>query len=160
MAYVAGVPEFDGDFQLEVLKTGLPPFADLVVRTWQTDMVVDVFQDIKGKLRSNLGLFEGLFEEISSANVTESNKRSAVVALVVHLMIELIRDPEAVFWQDLAAVLGEPLGPALIPILESPMIQEVLEEDRQGVVQRALEKEEEIIAALEVLAGKIIVYNP
>merc|ERR1712072_317297 len=159
MAYIAGVPEFDGDFQLEVLRTGLPPLADLVVRTWQTDMVVDVFQDIKGKLKSNLGLFEGLFEEISAANVTESNKRSAVVELLVHLMIELIRDPAAVFWQDLAAVLGEPLGPALIPILESPMIQEVLQ-DRQGVVQRALEKEEEIIAALEVLAGKIIVYNP
>jgi len=158
-AYISGFPEFNADFQLELLKTGLPSISDTVVRAWQTDFVVDMFQIIKEKLNERLPELRQVFDSTNSPDISKDKKNDMVVDLMVEVALQIMQDPESQMWADLTAILGDPLGPALVPVLNSSLAESAME-DPQGIESRAEEKREEILETIQTLAGKIILFNP
>jgi len=82
-----------------------------------------------------------------------------VVDLMVEVALQIMQDPESQMWADLTAILGDPLGPALVPVLNSSLAESAME-DPQGIRVRIEEKRGEILEAVKVLAAKMIVFNP
>merc|ERR1711977_279188 len=160
MAYIAGVPEFGVGFQRALIDVGLPPIADTLVRVWKTDLLSDMFKEIQQQMNATLVAdFRGLFAELEDQDLTKEERQGKTIDLVVNLAIALLRDPDSILWADLTAILGDPLGPALIPTLKSGIIENTLS-DPEGIRDRAMEKQDELIKNLKSLAGKIVLFNP
>merc|ERR1711977_392121 len=159
MAYIAGVPEFGVGFQRALIDVGLPPIADTLVRVWKTDLLSDMFKEIQQQMNRTVADFRGLFTELEDQDLTEEERQGKTIDLVVNLAIALLRDPDSILWADLTAILGDPLGPALIPTLKSGIIENTLS-DPEGIRDRAMEKQDELIENLKSLAGKIVLFNP
>merc|ERR1711977_86272 len=159
MAYIAGVPEFGVGFQRALIDVGLPPIADTLVRVWKTDLLSDMFKEIQQQMNRTVADFRGLFTELEDQDLTEEERQGKTIDLVVNLAIALLRDPDSILWADLTAILGDPLGPALIPTLKSGIIENTLS-DPEGIRDRAMEKQDELIKNLKSLAGKIVLFNP
>jgi len=167
VAYIAGFPQFDAAFQMELVKIGLPDVNDAVVRAWQTDFVVGLTQELLKSLNEDgLETFRKAFpplEEGTSklfrAPKADEEIQKNMISLLVDLVVGLLEDPDSVVWADLTVILGDPLGPALIPALKSPIIAGALN-DTDGIKERAFERQDELMSALSVLAGKNILFNP
>jgi hypothetical protein len=160
LAYIAGFPSFDSAFQLGLVESGAPEISDAVVRVWQTDFVVDVFQEMKRKLNEQgVERYRKAFAEISDESISKEERQSLLVQLIIDIAVEIVGDPEAFLWEDLTAILGNPLGPALIPALKSSLTTKALN-DTEGIKQRAIERSEELIDAMQILAGQVMLFNP
>ena len=157
-AYIVGMPQFNSAFQLELVKTGLPSLSDTVVRTWQTNFIVDVFQDIKVKLKENLSEVTDKLSKVTDKSLPLEERQKEGIDLIVDLGVEMVRDSDGQIWQDITAILGQPLGPALIPTLNSSIVQGMLD-DTEGIKERAMERREEVLDALRTVAAKVILFD-
>merc|ERR1712190_451506 len=114
-----------------------------------------MFQIIKEKLNERLPELKQVFNAMDSPDISKDRKNDMVVDLMVEVALQIMQDPESQMWTDLAVILGDPLGPALVPVLNSSLAESATE-DPQGIQSRADEKKEEILETMQTLAGKII----
>jgi len=129
---------------MNLMEIGLPSRDEIIVSVRETGILEDGLSEITRLLSEQ-------------KNLTELSE-NPVQAFVV-LLSDLLRDTDNRLWKDVSVILGDPLGPALIPILQSDFATNATQ-DPAAISQRANEIFPRLLNHFRAFGMKNLLYNP
>mmetsp|Transcript_15454 Transcript_15454/g.39373 ORF Transcript_15454/g.39373 Transcript_15454/m.39373 type:complete len:708 (-) Transcript_15454:130-2253(-) len=142
MMDIVGYPELSGAV-VNIIENNLPTQEEMLVATWKTNMMGDFLLDFKDLVAEERNISETFADPMTGA---------------VKVMIAAAKRPDLQTWKDLSVVMGEKLGPAIIPLLNSEYARNATSNP-----DRIAAKTEELLPELqdnsEDLFAKTILFN-
>merc|ERR1712176_937410 len=129
---------------LELIRVGLPSRDDLVVRTWETGFLLDAITELTSLMAKQKDL-----------NVFYDEPFTGLILIVN----QLIKDSNNVLWEDLRVILGDPLGMALLPVLNSSIVNNATK-NPDKIQARTEEIMPRLLDNFRSFATKNLLYNP
>merc|ERR1711904_760877 len=129
---------------MNLMEIGLPSRDEIILSVRETGILEDGLSEITRLLSEQ-------------KNLTELSE-NPVQAFVVLLSV-LLRDTDNRLWKDVSVILGDPLGPALIPILQSDFATNATQ-DPAAISQRANEIFPRLLNHFRAFGMKNLLYNP
>jgi len=127
-----------------LIDVGLPSRSEMMVASRETGIFDDVLTEVTSLLSEQ-------------ANLTDwAEKPFEGIISIANAMIE---DPDNAVWLDLTIILGDTLGPALVPVLRSDFAKNATR-DPEGVAQRAQEIFPKLLDDFRTFGMKNLLYNP
>ena len=127
----------------ELIDVGLPSRDEMMVAVWETGFLNDVVTELTGLMARQENLTE-FYEEPFEGLILIFN--------------QLIRDSDNMLWKDLSVILGDPLGKALIPVLNSSIAQDATD-DPQAIESSTKEIMPRLLDNFKSFAVKNLLYN-
>jgi hypothetical protein len=129
---------------MELIRVGLPSRDDMVVRAWETGFLLDAITELTQLMAEQKDLGEFYDEPFEG---------------LILIFNQLVQDSNNMLWEDLRVILGDPLGLALLPVLNSSIAKNATN-DPEGIEKRTEEIMPKLLEDFRSFATKNLLYNP